>query len=141
MLRMGESMVITSVAVMAGICVTILICLAFQLGMTAWAARKPYFENPRREQMPAGVRGGRHVAVGGRSVAPSRYALAIPVPEAEQIAGQVAEQQAAGASWTHTPPAPRVPADAGFPAAARQDAPVVPVPRPTQADRPSKIER
>ena len=59
------------------ICVVIVVGLAVWLVTVALAARRPYSQNPKREQMRGLVQGGRHVG-GGRSVAPTRDA---PVPE------------------------------------------------------------
>jgi hypothetical protein len=123
---------ITSIAVMVGVSVVIMICLVVQLGVIALAARRPYFQHPRREAMPTGVRGGRHIAVGGRSVAPNRYALAVD-QRAESMATEMAQVNAA--------PAPRVSAETGTADAAEQDAAAVPVPRSGHVERPSAAER
>jgi len=55
--------------------VVVVLCLAFWLTAVMVAARQPGFSRVRSEKMPTGVRGGRHVAVGGRSVGPTRTAL------------------------------------------------------------------
>jgi hypothetical protein len=56
--------------------VVIVLALTTWLGMVAFAARRPYSRNPKRERMRGVVQGGAHMG-GGRSVAPTRDA---PVP-------------------------------------------------------------
>jgi hypothetical protein len=52
-------------------CVIILGCLALWLVAVFMAARNPVWRNPRTE-IKGPVQGGRHIAAGGRSVAPDR---------------------------------------------------------------------
>jgi len=59
-------------------CAVVLVCLAVQLIGLQVAARRPSFRHVRPEQMKTGVHGGRHLAVGGRSVAPTRDAPVMP---------------------------------------------------------------
>jgi hypothetical protein len=65
----------TAIAVM---CIVIVLCLTTFLTLVMVASRQPSNKHEARVRMPAGVRGGRHVAVGGRSVAPNRDTLALP---------------------------------------------------------------
>jgi hypothetical protein len=56
-------------------CVIILGCLAFWLAAVYLAARNPG-QRTGGSAMKGPVQGGRHIAVGGRSVSPDRYQLA-----------------------------------------------------------------
>ena len=60
-------------------CVIILGCLAFWLAAVYLAARNPGHRNGGTA-MKGPVQGGRHIAVGGRSVSPDRYQPSIPRP-------------------------------------------------------------
>jgi hypothetical protein len=113
----------TAISVMV---IVIVLCLIFLIAATTIASRRPYFRHRRREPMPAGVRGGRHVAVGGRSVMPHRTAPVLPLqtPQAqvdaqEESWEEVAADQASGQA--------EVPAGAVPQARLRQGS--VPVPR------------
>jgi hypothetical protein len=57
-------------------CVIILGCLAFWLGAVYRAASNPGVRNSRTA-IKGPVQGGRHIAVGGRSVSPDRYQSAM----------------------------------------------------------------
>lgn len=89
----------TAIAVM---CIVIVLCLAAFLMLVMVAGRQSPTEHRAKIRMPAGVRGGRHVAVGGRSVAPNRDTLELPEPvprprtAAEEPAAETAEAAVPG---------------------------------------------
>ena len=68
--------------------VIVAVCsLCFMLIAVNLAARQPGAGRGRHERMEAGVRGGRHIAVGGRSVAPSRETSVIATEETPHVPG------------------------------------------------------
>lgn len=74
-------------------CVIILGCLAFWLGAVYMAARNPGMRNPRTA-IKGPVQGGRHIAVGGRSVSPDRYQAAMDsgIPDTEAAGREIPVQ-------------------------------------------------
>jgi hypothetical protein len=122
--------------------VVVVLCLAFWLTAVMVAARQPGFSRVRSEKMPTGVHGGRHLAVGGRSVGPTRTALVAaatsdlqPAPASDaQVAGGAVPESAATAV-----PRPRTdraraaePANTAEPVAADERAAGIPGPRAGQ---------
>lgn len=106
-------------------CIVIVACLAFFLTMVYRASRQPGTKRPTRERMLTGVRGGRHIAVGGRSVAPDRNAPVSVLADAEAA---VPPEAAVAA-----PPAPAVPTPRGeAPEAATPEVAVAGKPVPSQ---------
>ncbi len=59
------------------ICVVAVVCLAFWLGVIAWADLHPVWRRRQVPDMPGPVLGGMHVGGGGRSVAPNREAPSV----------------------------------------------------------------
>jgi hypothetical protein len=79
-------------------CVIILGCLAFWLAAVYLAARNPGHRNGGTA-MKGPVQGGRHIAVGGRSVSPDRYQLATETGVADTDAVGAAAGAADDGSW------------------------------------------
>ena len=84
------------------ICIVAVACLAFWLGAVAVADMHPFWRHWQVQKMPGPVLGGMHVAEGGRSVAPDRYApasLTEPLEVPAQRSGEAdrPEETAAGA--------------------------------------------
>jgi hypothetical protein len=80
-------------------CVIIVGCLALWLGAVFIAARSPAWRNPRTE-IKGPVQGGRHMAAGGRSVAPDRDQLAMEsgIPDGQDAPAQVPVPAQVGAA-------------------------------------------
>jgi hypothetical protein len=145
---MGVSMNASPTGIVV-LCIVAVLCMAFYLTAVLLAARQPGSGNARPENMATGVHGGRHLAVGGRSVAPNRDTLAIPTAETAESAesGESAESaESAESGETAEVPQPRaagqpatVPAtpqpEAAVPAqppAAPFQAPAAPAQRPAE---------
>jgi hypothetical protein len=90
-------------------CAVVLICLAFWLTAIMLAARRPGFAHVRPEKMHAGVRGGRHLATGGRSVSPTRDAPVTWSAEGDARPLASAADDAAALDNTGVVPLPRTP--------------------------------
>jgi hypothetical protein len=75
--------------------VVVVLCLAFWLTAVMVAARRPGFSRVRPEKMPTGVRGGRHLATGGRSVGPTRTASVMVAGSLTAAAAAAARRPAA----------------------------------------------
>ena len=73
-LSVGNSFIIAIVSV---------VCVAAFVGITLFAARRPYFKRPKPDSGPTGVSGGRHLG-DPRSVSPHGE---VPIPE-DEPAGQ-----------------------------------------------------
>jgi hypothetical protein len=133
---MGVSMNASPTGIVV-LCIVAVLCMAFYLTAVLLAARQPGSGNARPENMATGVHGGRHLAVGGRSVAPNRDTLAIPTAETAETAesgetAEVPQPRAAGqpATVPATPqPEAAVPAQ---PPAAPFQAPAAPAQRPAE---------
>jgi len=132
------------------IVIVAVLCLAFWLGIVAWADMHPVWRRHQLPDMQGSVLGGIHLAAGGRSVAPDRTEAAIETEErrgapiesdmvAEPAMTPAAAGQPAGAYGTGAATGPALPAqrrgaaDQSQPAGA---APDVPGQRAGESDRP-----
>jgi hypothetical protein len=66
-----------STAEIWAIVVVAVVCLAFWLGVVAWADMHPIVRQRQVSDMPGPVMGGMHVGSGGRSVSPNREAPSV----------------------------------------------------------------
>jgi hypothetical protein len=73
------------------IVIVAVLCLAFWLGMVAWADAHPVWRRHELPEMQGSVLGGIHRAEGGRSVAPDRYEAAIDTEGLGEVPAQRVE--------------------------------------------------
>lgn len=134
-------------------------CLAFWLGMVAWADLHPRWRGRHVPELPGPVIGGMHLGGGGRSVSPNREAPSVLTdvdeepydqrdydPEREMASQWREATPGTGEFWLPVPlqhgAAPRPPAQTQ-PTQARpapgQPVPPMPAQRTSEADQPNLV--